>query len=160
MPNARSPHIYLIVQPGIRADGFMPNLSGATKFGRLHVLLQPGDANPWTAPEECMRLMAERLRDYNPELDYFLWAGGDTVVVTYLGVILADWGMTRMRWLKYEGGAEYSPYTLPLLDTTLLDEDTPLDDEDQIEIPIEAPRIRIPTQRRPVDGRRRSGSSS
>ncbi len=118
------PVVYLIAQPTVKRDGKLPNLEPLAVWGRVQVLLPAGDSPTFT-PIRTYDRMEDRLQDYDPEKDFLVWAGGDTLAAVFLGGLLADMGIDKFTWLRYERpklpdgsrtdvGAKYVPVTIDL----------------------------------------------
>lgn len=116
------PTVWLIQQPkGIKKDGtyWEPDLSSATKFGKIIPLLEPND-RPSLLPAPTYRKMETGLCAYSPG-DYFLWAGGDPCALFMAGSIAQRLGYPDVQFLRWERsrneygqreGGYYIPVTL------------------------------------------------
>lgn len=103
----------------------MPKLELLAEHGEVQVLVRAGDSPTFT-PKQTLKHLCERLRAFNPEQDFLVWAGGDTLAAVLVGVALERLGHTNVRWLRYERGrdpvhgtrtdegAKYRPVDVPL----------------------------------------------
>lgn len=99
--------VYLIAQPTISRHGkqLMSDPAPLTRYGDLKVLVLAGEF-PAFNPERCLTLITERLARYEPDLDYVVWAGGDTLGAVLTGAALRALGHTRMTWLRFDRGRD------------------------------------------------------
>jgi hypothetical protein len=95
--------VYLIAQPTVKRDGELPVLTPLGQHGTVKTLINTGEY-PSLHPERCLKLIEQRLANFNPAEDYIAWAGGDTLAAVLLGVVLAKMGIQNVRWLKYQRG--------------------------------------------------------
>ena len=74
-----------------------------------------------------MHVMASRFQGFNPDTDFLVWAGGDTLAALLVGMLLMEREVYRFQWLRYERkrlddgsrtdeGAAYVPITVDLRD--------------------------------------------
>lgn len=95
------PKVYLIAQPTVTRAGKLPNLEPLAEHGEVHTVVQAGE-NPTDYPERNMRMIAERLKRFDANADFVVWAGGDTLAALMVGAVLERQGVARFRWLRYE----------------------------------------------------------
>ncbi len=123
---AQTPTVYLIAQPSISRRKEPPNLKPLYEHGEVQVVLPTGDS-PTFDPQKCYDMMHERLAKYNPETDFLVWAGGDTLAALMAGMYLGNEQIWRFRWLRYERhrlpdgsrtdeGAKYVPVVIDIFD--------------------------------------------
>ena len=94
--------VYLIAQPTVsRRDGRVPDISPLSEYGTVRIVLPVGE-HPNFNPERCLRIVRSVLAEFNPELDYLAWAGGDTLAAVMAGIVLHERGLPDFRWLRYE----------------------------------------------------------
>jgi hypothetical protein len=144
---ARSAVVYLIAQPSISRRKKPVNITPLYEHGEVQLVLPQGDSPTFT-PRKCLDKMCDRLfpevgRNYDPETDYLVWAGGDTLAALLTGMLLAEQEIWSFKWLRYERarlpngdrtdeGAVYVPITVdltdPQLDLSIEDEDSNDDD--------------------------------
>lgn len=123
------PTVYLIAQPTVKRNPApgqraTQNIEPLYRHGDVVVLVAAGEY-PTFNPERCLSLMEHRMADFDPERDFFAWAGGDTLSAVLVGNLLAQRGVKEIRWLRYERGrdgktrtdhdAYYLPVTIPLV---------------------------------------------
>lgn len=99
------PVVYLIAQPSIARGGSFPKLEPLAVYGEIRVLVQSGEF-PTFNPAPCYEKIRERLRDFDPKVDFLAWAGGDTLSAVLAGLVLAEMGIDDFRWLRYERGRD------------------------------------------------------
>lgn len=104
-PTKHMPTVYLIAQPTIPRRGKLPDLTPLYEHGEVQVLIQSGEY-PTFNPEQCYEHIKARLADFDPETDFLVWAGGDTLAAVITGVVLADMGFGWFRWLRHERGRD------------------------------------------------------
>lgn len=130
MPLKRRPVVYLIAQPTVSRRSKPPVLDDLYNHGEVQVLCPMGDS-PTYDPRHCLDVMEQRLESFDPDVDFIVWAGGDTLSAVFAGMLLAERGIWEFQWLKYErrrledgsrtdDGAKYIPVRVSLCD---LDED-------------------------------------
>lgn len=93
--------VMLVQVPPPTGKGWVPDTSAASSFGRIMVLLQSGD-RPSFRPQACIRVLKNKLKDFNAEHDHILWAGGDPVGLFLVGLVISDLGHKDVSWLRYE----------------------------------------------------------
>lgn len=99
--------VFLISQPSLaRSQDHRPkSLDRLYDHGEVHVLVQAGEHVAFQ-PERMMRLIAQRLEGFNPEVDFIAHAGGDPLATMMVGMVLADMsaeeGWQKVRWLRYD----------------------------------------------------------
>lgn len=131
---ARPAMVYLIAQPSISRRKTPVNITPLYQHGEVQLVLPQGDSPTFT-PKKCLEKMQDRLfpehgRQYDPEIDYLVWAGGDTLAALLTGMLLAEEEIWSFKWLRYErarlsngdrtdDGAVYVPITIDLTDPQL-----------------------------------------
>ncbi len=128
------PTVFLIAQPTIARSGSLPNLEPLGEHGNVKVLVPAGD-RPTFQPTRTLEQIANRLKDFNPEEDFLVWAGGDTLAAVLTGVVLSDMGVERMRWLRYERGRN-SDGTRTDAGAKYVPVEVDLGEIDQLELPL------------------------
>lgn len=129
--------VYLIAQPSISRKKKPINITPLYEHGEVRLVLPQGDS-PTFSPKKCCELMHDRLfpeegQQYDPDIDYLVWAGGDTLAALFAGMLLAELEIWRFKWLRYERarlsngdrvdeGAAYVPVTIDLTDLQSGDE--------------------------------------
>lgn len=95
------PTVYLIAQPTVKRNGVQPDLTPLAKFGDVKVVLPSGD-NPSRRPSHAVRVIDDRLNNFNPDTDFLVWAGGDTLSAIMVGYLLAEYHITVFTWLRFD----------------------------------------------------------
>lgn len=124
----RRPTVYLIAQPTLSRRKAPLNLAPLYEHGEVQVVLPMSDS-PTFEPVTCYNVMEERLRHFDPEVDFLVWAGGDTLAAVMAGMILVNMEQPIwcFKWLRYERfrnadgsrtdkGAKYVPVVIDLAD--------------------------------------------
>ncbi|HEV8176933.1 MAG TPA: hypothetical protein VGP44_04525 [Gemmatimonadales bacterium] len=126
--------VWLIAQPSVKRDGTLPDLTPLRDHGEIRTIVAAGEY-PAFNPERCLRIVASRLTDFDPQTDFLAWAGGDTLSAFITGIVLGQLsarGVKSVRWLRHERprdpvtrrrgdeGAYYIPVLVPITveDTT------------------------------------------
>jgi hypothetical protein len=115
----RKPKVYLIAQPTVDRNGRTPKLDKLDEYGEVVTVIRSGDT-PSQRPDKCLQIVIDRLEAFDPEVDYLVWAGGDSLAALMAGIVLERRGVQRVRWLKYDRpklpngqrtdiGAKYNP---------------------------------------------------
>lgn len=155
------PKVFVISQPSLRKDGWLPNISGLSKYGEIELLLQPGE-DPEQNPRLCLLRLTERLTTFNPDQDYLVWIGGDTLGAVLVGVALADLGFDHVRWLRWQRPGRgdpkrndisvyHSQYVM-FPDPSDTEEDDPYDDQQDDATPVRSSHQSRRTRPEPLDG--------
>lgn len=126
-PATRRPVVYLIAQPTVSRNKTKPfDLNPLYDHGEVQVVLPMGDSPTFT-PIKCMDVIEKRLEAFDPDIDFLVWAGGDTLAAVMVGLALAQMEIWCFRWLRYERarlpdgsrtdiGAKYTPVDIDLSD--------------------------------------------
>lgn len=66
----------------------------------------------WHSPDLVMhRLLEPFVKAWRPE-DFIAWQGGDSLLLVFLGLALANAGIDRFQWLRYIGFDSYQVVVL------------------------------------------------
>lgn len=95
--------VFLIAQPTIAKSGHLPDLTPLADYGEVTLVTEVGE-NPSFKPGEVFQRAVDRLKDFDAENDYLVWAGGDTLSAVMAGAILMQHGHRFFRWLRFERG--------------------------------------------------------
>jgi hypothetical protein len=105
------PKVYLISEPSTSRvrDHKAKNMEPLYEHGEIVVLVRSGE-HPGFQPARVMRLIRQRLTDFNFETDFVAHVGGDPLAVLMVGMALADMSVAedgeslfhRVRWLRYD----------------------------------------------------------
>jgi len=93
--------VFLIQTPSIDRKGRSINIQAAAVHGDVLVVLDAGDY-PTYRSAKCLDKVTHKLSEFNPDQDFLLWAGGDTLSAVMAGAVLYRFGLTRFRWLRFE----------------------------------------------------------
>lgn len=99
----RRPTVYLIAQPTVSRRKPPLVLNPLYEHGEVQVVLPMSDS-PTFKPIKCYEVMEERLSRFDPNLDYIVWAGGDTLSAVMVGMILVnrEEPVWKFNWLRYD----------------------------------------------------------
>lgn len=136
MTSPRRPVVYLIAQPTVSRTKKPFDLQPLYQWGEVQVVCPPGDS-PTFAPQRCLTIMENRLEAFDPEVDFLVWAGGDTLSAVMAGMLLAERDIWRFQWLRFERDREtgtgrrletgkYAPVIVDLSDGEGAAEEEPL----------------------------------
>lgn len=140
---SRKPIVYLIAQPTVSRKKAPPNLSPLYKHGEVVTLLIAGE-QPAFRPRDCFEALETRFRDFDPDIDFLVWAGGDVLAAVMAGMLLAERDIFCFKWLRYERfrlpngdrvdeGATYESVEIDLADPQFDLLTTHRDDDDEDE---------------------------
>lgn len=99
--------VYLISQPTVsRNREHQPkNMDALYEHGEVRVLVQAGEHATFQQ-ERVMRLIRQRLEDFDPATDKIACVGGDPLAAVMVGMVLADFaaeeGFASVTWLRYD----------------------------------------------------------
>lgn len=120
------PTVYLIFKPTRNRSGIEPDLSYLDVYGNVRTLLSIEDY-PSYKPQEALRKVYDGLKDFNPEVDFIVWAGGEPLAAFLVGSVIADYGIERIKWLRYNKGGTHQQFaqgsTYQVVDVTVTEED-------------------------------------
>jgi hypothetical protein len=85
----------------VQATRFQADVSPAAVYGDIRFVLTPGDRSSST-PDLSFNKLMDALGGFDPATDYVLWSGGDPLSCMLAGIVLAELGITRFRFLRYE----------------------------------------------------------
>lgn len=85
----------------MQATRFQADVSPAARYGDIHFVLQPGDRTSST-PDLSLRKLVAAMENFDPDKDYVVWSGGDPLSAILTGAVMAELGITRFRFLRFE----------------------------------------------------------
>lgn len=85
----------------MQATKYQADVSPAASYGTIRFVLTPGDRTSST-PELSLPKLFAALEDFDPDKDYILWSGGDPLSSILTGVVLAELGITKFKFLRFE----------------------------------------------------------
>ena len=86
------------------------DLTTATLYGRIQFLIEDPEMQPSLRPGLARRIMEDRLRDFDPEIDALAAAGGDPAGLLIAGLILGEWMPGKpVRYLRWDRGLQRGP---------------------------------------------------
>jgi hypothetical protein len=85
----------------MQAARFQADVSPAATYGDIQFVLSPGDRTSST-PELSLKKLVTAMQKFDPDQDYIVWSGGDPLSAILTGAVLAELGVTRFRFLRFE----------------------------------------------------------
>lgn len=70
-------------------------------FGDVVTIVPSGDS-PTQEPQYCYETIDMRLKSFDPEIDFLVWAGGDVLTAIMVGMVLVSRDIWHFQWLRYE----------------------------------------------------------
>src|SRR5687768_3122822 len=64
--------VFIVQRPKPKSDGWVPDFSSASKYGRLDFIFDTDD-KVWSNPTGAILKAQEKLKNFNPDVDYLLW---------------------------------------------------------------------------------------
>lgn len=97
--------VYVIQRPRPRShDGWEPNLSPASQYGKLDFIFESSD-RVYANTAAAIGKADSRLCRFNPENDFLLWPNqGDPACVWIVTMLLTSRGHNRLRFLYWSRG--------------------------------------------------------
>lgn len=110
--------VYVVNQPARRTTGVVYDISPATAHGPLDFIFTMHQPRPSSDPAWALNAAHEKLKDFDCQNDFILWAGGDPFSLAVVTAVLAE-GFETFSFLKWERDREtheghYVPITLDL----------------------------------------------
>lgn len=81
------------------------DLSSAEKYGTVITVLGERES-PSLAPAPALIKLRQAIREYNPDTDFFLSAGGDPLAALMIGMLLVDEGKSAS-WLRWDRNRDF-----------------------------------------------------
>ena len=96
-----TPIVFRIQEPPAKVEETR-DYSSCRGYGEMVTLLSARD-NPSVEPDLCYEFISERLDSCNVrEGDFLLWAGGDPMSAFLAGQVLAELGVSGLKWLRWD----------------------------------------------------------
>lgn len=80
---------------------FQADVSPAQVYGEIQFVLAPGDRTS-SSPDLALKKLVKALEFFKPEEDYVVWSGGDPLSAILTGAVMAELGITRFKFLRFE----------------------------------------------------------
>lgn len=77
------------------------DFSTATQYGKFDFIFSQ-DESPTRTPGPCLFKARQRLRSFDPNEDFLLWAGGDPTALLLVGAVLAELNLHQIKYLRWE----------------------------------------------------------
>lgn len=113
--------VFIIQEPKARKDtGWLPDFTTAEEYGRIVNIFKGSQHPSYMHVNELHNHLDSVLRDFDPQRDYILWAGGDAASIVHVSAYLAKRhnSVQMLRWdnrrneQKQRIGGFYKPVTL------------------------------------------------
>jgi hypothetical protein len=101
----RRPVVYLIAQPTVSRHKKAFDINGLYEHGEVQVLC-PDGSSPTYTPGKVLEVMESRFEPFDPEVDFLVWAGGDTLSAVMAGMLLVEREFWSFNWLRFERDRE------------------------------------------------------
>lgn len=85
----------------IQSTKHQADVSPASSYGTIMFVLGPGDRSS-SNPDLSLRKLMAVLDNFVAEEDFILWSGGDPLSCMLTGIALAELGITKFTYLRYE----------------------------------------------------------
>jgi hypothetical protein len=85
----------------LQATRFQADVSPAAVYGEIRFILSAGDRT-CSNPELSMDKLRRALADFDANHDFIVWAGGDPLSAIVTGMVLAELGIKKFRFLRFE----------------------------------------------------------
>ena len=85
----------------IQSTRYPADVSPAKIYGEIEYVLGTSDRTS-SSPELSARKLFKALDSFEPEHDFILWAGGDPLSCMLTGAVLAELGILRYKYLRFE----------------------------------------------------------
>ena len=92
--------VYIVTRPRENKFGWTPDLSDATKYGKLQVIFEP-DEKPQFNPSRAINIARVILQSFSED-DYLLWAGGGDPVAVMNACMVASESCDIVNVLRWE----------------------------------------------------------
>ncbi len=92
--------VYVVTRPRENKFGWTPDLSDATKYGKLQVIFEP-DEKPQFNPSRSINIARVILQSFSED-DYLLWAGGGDPVAVMIACMVASESCDIVNVLRWE----------------------------------------------------------
>lgn len=94
--------VYLVQEPTVpKYGGKTLDVTPLIWWGKVRVLMERTQAASFR-PAQARIQLRERLKDFNPEIDYISIAGGDTLAQVLVGATLVESGHQFFNYLRFE----------------------------------------------------------
>ncbi len=85
----------------IQNTRYPADVSAAGIYGQVEYVLGAGDRTS-SNPDHSARKLFAALETFDPDKDFILWAGGDPLSCMLTGAVLAELGVLRYKYLRFE----------------------------------------------------------
>jgi hypothetical protein len=98
-----NPRVFLIAEPSVRHNGEFPTLTPLAEYGDIKTVI-PSSLYVSRHPDTAMQIIQTKMKDFDPERDYLVWAGGDTLGAVLVGAFLYSHVPegVKIRWLRWQ----------------------------------------------------------
>lgn len=92
----------------LQATKFQADVSPAAVYGDIRFVLSPSDRS-CSNPELSLGKLFKELEEFRPREDFIVWAGGDPLSAILAGMVLAELGILKFRFLRFEKNRHTKP---------------------------------------------------
>lgn len=82
--------VYVICRPGYRRDGVIYDVSPASKYGEIRYIFEGKLSTITDDPFSALQQAISALEDFDPDVDYVAWAGGNPLAMLLVGDVLGE----------------------------------------------------------------------
>lgn len=92
--------VWVIQQPRPKANGWVPDLASANRYGRIEFVFDAGD-RAYSDPVAAVKKAKARLVNFDPEHDFLCWSHFGDPATLWLTVFLLGQRTTRLKFLYW-----------------------------------------------------------
>jgi hypothetical protein len=92
----------------LQATRHQADVSPAAVYGEIRFVLSAGDRT-CSNPELSMERLRRAFYDFDPKMDFIVWAGGDPLSAIVAGMVMLDLGIKKFRYLRFEKNRNTKP---------------------------------------------------
>ena len=92
--------VYIVTRPRENKFGWTPDLSDASRYGKLKIIFEPED-KPQFEPSKAIGTARKQMKGFNPD-DYLLWAGGGDPIAVMVACMIASEESDEVNVLRWE----------------------------------------------------------
>jgi len=92
--------VWVVQQPRPKANGWVPDLQSANRYGRIEFIFDAGD-RAYSDPVAAVKKAKSRLVNFDPENDFLCWSHFGDPATLWLTVLLLGQRATRLKFLYW-----------------------------------------------------------
>ncbi len=106
--------VYIVQKPKPNRQNWMPDFTTAAQFGDFEFIFE-AHHKVFRNTAEAATIADEKLRDFDPQKDYLLWAASEPAAVYAAIMVLIARGHDAIRFLQWNRSGEGQPgYYAPM----------------------------------------------